>query len=217
MTRVYLVRHGETTWNQEGCLQGSADIPMSEVGQEQMRTTARFLGELVDGLFHVFSSDLQRCTESVAMLSGAQPLRTVVSERLREVDFGSWTGKTVDDVREVPAARCAWDELQPDYVWDGGESFAIACDRAAQAITEHIATLRPERLVIVTHGLIIQLLLALWVCGSMSCASRFTISNGSVTVLDWRSRSEIAIVSMNIVPTELAAYARNGPPRDVHN
>jgi len=217
MTRVYLVRHGETTWNQVGCLQGSADIPLSAVGQEQMRTTARFIEELVDGPFHVFSSDLRRCTESVAMLSDARRLRTVVSEKLREVDFGSWTGKTVDDVREVPVARCAWDELQPDHVWDGGESFAIACDRAAQAIAEHVTTLRSEQLVIFTHGLIIQLLLALWVCGSMSCASRFTISNGSVTVLDWKSRSEITIVSMNIVPTELAAYARNEQPRGGRN
>lgn len=207
MSRLYLVRHGETEWNQEGCIQGSADIPLSAAGETQMRATASFLEELIHEPFHVFTSDLKRCAESAAMITETRRVTTVLTQRLREVDFGSWTGRTVDELRAAPAERRAWDDMSPNYVWGGGESFAIACERAAEAITQHLAITQPRQVIVVTHGLIIQLLLSVWICGSLTCASRFTVSNGSITILDWNASGEASILAANIVPADGIRYA----------
>ncbi len=58
MTRLILVRHGETAWNAAGRLQGHADVPLSPMGQQQADAVARFLAS--DTVHSVYSSDLQR-------------------------------------------------------------------------------------------------------------------------------------------------------------
>lgn len=96
-TRVLLVRHGQSEWNAEGRWQGQADPPLTDVGRAQARAAARSLG----ALDAIFSSDLQRATETAAIISaeiGTGPV--IVDEALRERDAGEWSGLTRAQIEE---------------------------------------------------------------------------------------------------------------------
>ena len=91
MTRLLLVRHGESEWNAIGRWQGWADPPLSELGTRQALVGARAVGA-VDA---IVSSDLQRArmtADIIASELGIGPV--VVDAALRERDAGSWTGLT---------------------------------------------------------------------------------------------------------------------------
>jgi probable phosphoglycerate mutase len=91
MTRVLLVRHGQSEWNAEGRWQGQADPPLTDLGRQQAHHGARSLG-VVDALV---ASDLQRATETAMIISGSLGVGPLVLEPgLRERDAGEWSGLT---------------------------------------------------------------------------------------------------------------------------
>ncbi len=91
MTRVLLVRHGQSEWNADGRWQGQADPALTDLGRLQARHACRALG-VVDA---IVSSDLQRAAETAAIISselGVGPL--VLDVDLRERHAGEWQGLT---------------------------------------------------------------------------------------------------------------------------
>ena len=97
MTRLLLVRHGESEWNAVGRWQGWADPPLSDLGQRQAAVAARAVGA-VDA---IVSSDLQRASQTAAIIAGELGIGPVVSApELRERDAGPWTGLTRREIED---------------------------------------------------------------------------------------------------------------------
>jgi len=94
---LFLVRHGETTWNRDGKIQGWADSSLTEPGRRQARAVgARLAAEGVDRLV---VSDLQRTRETAAVLGEAGVEVAPMFERAwRERDFGEYRGLTRAEV-----------------------------------------------------------------------------------------------------------------------
>ena len=91
MTRVLLVRHGQSEWNADGRWQGQADPPLTELGRQQAFHAARNLG-VVDA---IVASDLRRAADTAMIISEALGVGPVVLEPgLRERDAGEWSGLT---------------------------------------------------------------------------------------------------------------------------
>jgi len=108
MTRVLLVRHGQSEWNADGRWQGQADVPLTDLGQAQARPAARSLGT-VDA---IVASDLERAAMTAAILSGELGVGPIVLDPdLRERDAGEWSGLT----------RAEIDRDWPGYLDDAGE------------------------------------------------------------------------------------------------
>jgi 2,3-bisphosphoglycerate-dependent phosphoglycerate mutase len=128
---LWLVRHGETTWNAVGRWQGHADAPLSENGIAQAhRLAARISGQRFDA---VISSDLSRASDTArivaAKLEGAP---NVILEPLwREIDVGDLSGITYEDSlsRGLHHRFMPFDQRHPN-----GESSADLAARASQAI-----------------------------------------------------------------------------------
>lgn len=96
-TRILLVRHGQSEWNAVGRWQGQADPPLSDVGRQQARSAADSLG----ALDAVYASDLQRATETAAIIAGALGIGPVIVDPdLRERDAGEWSGLTRPEIEE---------------------------------------------------------------------------------------------------------------------
>src|SRR5580765_6857553 len=99
MATLVLVRHAESTWNAEGRWQGHADPPLSDAGRAQAEALAEDLaGERFDA---VYTSDLARAAQTAEIIARRFGLPAVSDPALREVDVGSWSGLT----REEVAAR----------------------------------------------------------------------------------------------------------------
>lgn len=95
MTRLLLIRHGESEWNAIGRWQGWADPPLSELGTRQAAVGARSVGA-VDA---IVSSDLQRAGMTAEIIAGEIGMGPVVVDAaLRERDAGPWTGLTRTEI-----------------------------------------------------------------------------------------------------------------------
>jgi glucosyl-3-phosphoglycerate phosphatase len=143
--RLILLRHGESAWNAEGRMQGTADPPLSEAGSAD----ARALAALVDGLRPdaVVSSDLLRARQTAEALGLGDALR---DPRWREAGLGRWTGRLAAEVvAEEGTAHAAW--LEGSGAPPGGEAFPDTCARVEAAIGE-LAASGVERALVVTHG-----------------------------------------------------------------
>jgi broad specificity phosphatase PhoE len=143
MSRILLVRHGQSTWNADGRWQGQADPPLSPLGVEQAETAARVL-ERVDA---VWSSDLERANHTARILSVPHALAVTADARMREREAGPWTGLTRDEIEARFPGHLADGRRPPGYEDD--ESVAT---RALAALRDLAVHLDGGTGVVVTHG-----------------------------------------------------------------
>jgi broad specificity phosphatase PhoE len=143
VTRILLVRHGETDWNLNRRLQGHADRPLNETGREQAHGLAADLAE--EQLEAVYSSDLSRASETARIVADARGLDVTMLPELRERHFGTWEGLTDEEIHErFPEAA--------DGVLGDGES-RDQLDRRVLGALSRIAEEHPNGTVlVVSHG-----------------------------------------------------------------
>ena len=142
MTRLLLVRHGESEWNALGKWQGWADPPLSSLGRVQAKVAAGAVGS-VDA---VVASDLQRASQTAEIVAaelGIGPV--VVDAALRERAAGPWEGRTRHEIEEGWPGWLASGERPEGY-----ETDEHVLDRVLPAL----ATLEAagESALVVTHG-----------------------------------------------------------------
>ena len=88
--RLWLIRHGESTWNAIGRVQGWADPPLSELGQWQAKRVAQRLAS--EQLTAIYSSTLQRAYQTAQRIAEISDLDVLSDPRLREHGMGEATG-----------------------------------------------------------------------------------------------------------------------------
>jgi broad specificity phosphatase PhoE len=136
VTRLLLVRHGETDWNADGRLQGQTDRPLSDFGRRQARQLAEELaGEPLDA---IYSSDLARARETAEIVGERLGLPIVLDPDLREKDWGTWEGLTA---------------VERDRVEFAGESTEAHQERILHALRRISERHPPDvGVLVVTHG-----------------------------------------------------------------
>jgi broad specificity phosphatase PhoE len=149
VTTILLARHGESDWNRERRWQGYADRPLTELGRRQARALAERLADTP--LDAVYASDLARARDTALPTAASHGLEVVTRADLREVDVGSWSGLTREQVadREPDGVR-RW--LEGKKGWEGGESYEEMAVRVVAAIRALAAAHPDGRLLVVTHG-----------------------------------------------------------------
>lgn len=159
---LYIVRHGKTEWNKDKRLQGSTDIPLTEAGRE----LARLSGEtLKDTHFdRIYSSPLSRAYETACLFRGNRSLDIILDDRLRELNFGDYEGKTMEELMEDEACSFRYFFHQPQLYTPPvhGETLEHLCERAADFMQHEILPLQNqcERVMIVAHGAINKALMS---------------------------------------------------------
>jgi probable phosphoglycerate mutase len=148
-TTIVMIRHGETDWNRENRFQGHADTELNEAGRAQARALAV---ELADESFRaVFSSPLLRAYETAMILAERCTLAVEHAAALMEVDVGSWSGLTREEVEaRFPDGFRRW--LEYGHGWDDGESYEELGARVVAGLLR-VAEAHPHGTVLaVTHG-----------------------------------------------------------------
>ena len=154
MTPVLLVRHGTTTWNERGRIQGRADPGLSAHGSAQVASW-RLPAAWADA--RLLSSPLSRALETAAILTGRTP---AIDPRLAEMDWGRFQGRRLADVRaKAPDAMAANESRGLDFRPPGGESPREVCARLGTLLVE-LAT-DPRPVVAVCHKGVIRAALVL--------------------------------------------------------
>jgi len=149
-TTFFLVRHGEGEQNVLRTLNSLSEgerFGLTEEGRTQVEATAKELaGEDID---FIYSSPIRRTRETAEIISTATSIGIVYDERLRETDFGVWSGRSADDFWKKypdPASRL------DGNAEDGLEGFRAMRLRLGEFLRETLAKHAGKRIVIVSHG-----------------------------------------------------------------
>ena len=177
MSRIVMIRHGETAWNAERRSQGWLDPPLNDEGARQ----AQLLGEHVRKHYEfnrVVSSDSTRCT----MTADALGIEYSTDQRLREINTGSFAGLLIDDIKErFP------DDVEP---WDwgfgrapGGESWLDLVARAGDFVVRSGILDLDGDTCLVSHGGMIRALLSVFLKIHIDGTRFYAQSNTGITVV----------------------------------
>ena len=153
--KLYFLRHGET--GLPGRYIGATDVPLTAKGMDQVRKTRRMLqGENIS---RILCSPLLRCRQTMDILDLSVPCQ--FDERLKEIDFGRWEGKTFAEIQLLDQRLVDIWVSDPDrFTFPGGESMRSFQDRVAMIKTS-LAAMAEDTVLVVTHGGIIRYLLCL--------------------------------------------------------
>ncbi|HVC13673.1 MAG TPA: histidine phosphatase family protein [Acidimicrobiales bacterium] len=160
--RLWLIRHGESTWNASGLVQGQLDPPLSRSGREQAARCARALAA-GPGPEALYASDLRRALETAAPIAETLALRVRREAALRERALGDAEGNPTSDLGPRRSGIEAGHVVDADVGPAGGESVRQLYDRAARCVAR-ILSAHTGDVVVVCHGGVVRVLLA-WLDG----------------------------------------------------
>lgn len=121
MLELWLIRHGQSTWNAERRIQGISDPPLSELGRSQARELSqRLAGVAFD---RVYASDLGRALDTARLALPGRADTVAVDRRLREIHLGHFEGRLRADLSDAEVAEFEiWYRGPFDRKVTGGES-----------------------------------------------------------------------------------------------
>ncbi len=158
MTKLILVRHGQTAWNKEGRFQGQSDVALSEEGIQQAEALAAHFP--VDSVDAVYSSDLVRARRTAEIIAERFGLRVETKQSLRELHFGDWEGLTYDEiVGHWPDALANFLQHPDILEVPNGETFPQVRKRAMDAIDDILKEQEGKTVVLTAHGGILRTIL----------------------------------------------------------
>jgi broad specificity phosphatase PhoE len=155
---ITVVRHGETEWNERRIIQGHTNSSLNDTGREQARVLAESLREL--GFDHIVTSDLDRAKETAVIIGQVLEIRPETDPLLRERSFGEYEGRPTDDLSSDLTGIKDNVYVNPDARPPGGESFRDVVMRAQRFLQRADDDWPSTRLLVVTHGGMVQALRA---------------------------------------------------------
>jgi broad specificity phosphatase PhoE len=191
-TTVTFVRHGRTGFNKEHRYQGWLDLEGCQLLQEGVNQ-ARALGarwKQYDEKYDVvYSSDLGRALMTAQLVSepiGHEHSSIRIETRLRERNFGRLQGMTGQEIQQTrPNVWTRMKNFDPSWKPEGGESMHDVTERAWDAVLDIVQKNRGRRILIVSHGgtisMIVRQVLGLPWAGVLN----FRIKNTSITTVQF--------------------------------
>ncbi|HZO93953.1 MAG TPA: histidine phosphatase family protein [Candidatus Baltobacteraceae bacterium] len=178
--RVYVARHGETTWNRAGRYQGRRESDLSPLGESQALALAGAMERA--GVGRIVSSPLRRCTATAQPSAERLGVSVEIDERLIEIAHGTWEGRLRDEIAaNDPARYRAWREDPAHVAFEGGETIGAVLERWRS----FAASVRPgEPTLVVTHDAVVRVALCDAAGGDLRDFWRARVQNGGYAVFD---------------------------------
>jgi len=186
-TEIILIRHGETEWNSQQRMQGHSNSDLSSVGQAQIQALGQWMKNVP--FDHIYSSDSLRAKQTAEAITQFSAHELQFDQRLREKNFGVFEGLTSEEARERhPEVFRLFKTAGSKYVIDEGESTQQLQDRALEIVNEIRIKHPEERVLLVTHGGFIRVVMKHSLGLSLETPTRFLIRNTGVFRLEWEDK-----------------------------
>lgn len=196
MLNVYLIRHGQTAWNADGnryC--GRTDIPLTKQGVKQAEIVANQLKKVKFNA--VYSSPLMRAYQTAKIASNS--FNIITDERLIEVDFGKWEGKTKEEF--IPENELLWQNWSnnPNHTRAGGtgETALQVIIRMDSFFSYLITQYESANVLVAGHNGINRLYLAYKLGMPLKNYRKLVQENATITLLNFDSFGELTLVRLN--------------------
>ncbi len=200
ITKLTVIRHGETEWNKIGLQQGHLDSPLTEIGIKQAQAvTGKLSNEKIDV---IYSSDLGRAMRTAEIIADELDLKIIPDKNLRERNLGILQGITKKEFAEkCPEEYSKFLSGDPNYQFPNGESARQRYDRNIKGIIDIVSNHKGQNILIVSHGGVLNSLIRYVLniplenkrCFSLFNLSvnRFTIKNGKWSLDTWGDISHL--------------------------
>jgi len=191
--KIYLVRHGETDWNQLQKWQGHTDIDLNETGVNQAMQLSKNIGNYPN-ISIIYASPLLRAYRTAEILNQVLNIEIVPRDRLKEVSLGVWEGMKYDDISEhYPVDFKLWNSRTDGMDTSLKVETLLELQNRAFSELEELRKQTPNDFMIVGHGAWISTLL----CKLLNTEKRdglIHIENASLIEIEYNEESEQYIV-----------------------
>lgn len=168
MTKLYLVRHGETVDNVNQVLQGQTQGRLNDNGREQARQLSRSVEKMPIDVF--MSSDLDRAVETCGILAAPHGTDVVTTPLLRERDWGDFTGAFIPDLK--------------DKAWPSNVESLESLKERARSFLDLLRSRYPDKTILaVGHGIINKAIQSVFYDKPMHEIEK--MGNAEMRLLEW--------------------------------
>lgn len=159
MTRIILVRHGQTEWNRVERFRGRADVPLNEAGLAQAEATGKRVASEWQPVA-VYTSPLSRSVKTAESIAKHYDLEVQIHPGLADIDYGEWQGLSPEEAgQRWPEEIDAWYNQPHLARIPGGETLSDLRARLMQTVNELAARHTGETIVLVGHTVINRIIL----------------------------------------------------------
>lgn len=203
--KIHLIRHGLTDGNLEGLYIGHTDVSLCEQGRMQLLQMKEDYDYPEPSV--VFSSPLKRCIETAAILFPEK--NPVLEPRLCEYNFGSFEGRSADDLHEKEPLFDRWlageKDVNPPF-GESNEEFAGRICESFISIIDGALKTESDDIVIITHGGVLTALMSFFALPEASMHDWLTPSGCGYTL---RITPEIWMAGRKVEAIEEIPYEKN--------
>jgi len=162
MTRIILVRHGQTPWNKDKIFRGTVDIPLNDQGREEARLAGEWLKN--ETLHAAYTSPLSRSRDTAEAIARHHGLQVTDLPGLGDICYGDWQGLPLAEVKVKYADLYRQWETAPHTVrFPNGETLDEVRDRALAAVAE-VVRRHPDQVVLLSaHRAVNKVLIAAFI------------------------------------------------------
>lgn len=205
MTKIYLVRHGETTWNADARAQGSKDVALSERGRLQAQLLAKRMKNY--HIDHIFSSDLIRAYETASIIAEGFQSEVNQIHGFREMSFGEWEGLTNDEIKQNYDTHFKIWRSQPHKAQiPGGEMLLDVQKRGLQALHQLVNRYKGQSILIVSHGTALKAILLGLLDIDLSYFYKIRQDNTCINLVEFRDYGPVVVTLNDTAHTENILY-----------
>ncbi|MBA7711342.1 Phosphoserine phosphatase 1 [subsurface metagenome] len=194
MTRLLLVRHGETELNSAERYWGHSDVKLSALGIRQAEGLRdRLSAEQIDA---IYSSDLKRALVTAKTIASGRQLAVITCAELREINFGKIEGLNFEEISQLfPEFAAKW-RLQRDInlEFPGGESFNELNSRVSSFADRLRRHTDDEVVLVVAHAGVLRTLICQLMGIELRCIYQIRLDLASLSIVETYPQG--AIVSL---------------------
>ena len=182
MTRLYLVRHGETDWNKASKIQGRIDTELSAYGVEQAQKLAKRLTS--EEINVIYSSSLQRALRTAEIIADYKNCSIQKSDKYHEICLGPWEGLTINEIQEKYSEHLwTYREDPANFNLPGAETFLELTERTYSAILDIVNKHDGKNILLVSHGTTIKAAIIKILGIDIINYNKFRIDNASISII----------------------------------
>jgi uncharacterized phosphatase len=188
ITRLVLIRHGETLANAQHLLQGTSDGPLTLYGEQQSKQLGQHLSYFP--IDHIVSSDLIRALKTAEAIAEHHSIAIEIMPLIREWDCGVWDGRTAREFLEMlENTGKSISAFEPE----GGETLAEVHVRAAKFVDRILTHYRGKTVAVCSHGDFMRMLVGYLLNLDVDQANLFYFGNASYSLFEHDGRGWKAI------------------------
>lgn len=190
MTRIYIVRHGESEWNIIRKIQGFKNAPLTERGLAQGDKIAQRLRDVK--LDAIYASDLDRARITAEKIAAANGADLTITESLREMSFGIWEGMLFSEVQETyPEGFGYWQKSPELLEIEEGENLYSLEKRMAGFIDEILERHQGGDVLIVSHGTALKTMILYLLGMPLTNYKNMAMDNVSLSIVEKRDYNNV--------------------------